>query len=47
MLHLHRHVVVDDRHLDVVDHHLVHQLLVYLIYREKQMVVQMIHLDAE
>jgi hypothetical protein len=38
MLHLHRHVVVDDRHLDVADHLLVHLHLVYLIYKEKTMV---------
>jgi hypothetical protein len=31
------HVVVGDRHQDVVDHHLVLQLLVYLIYMEKMM----------
>jgi hypothetical protein len=45
MLHLRHHVVVDDRHLDVVDHHLVHQRLVYLIYKEKMM-VPMFHLDV-
>jgi hypothetical protein len=40
MLHLHRHVVVDDRHLDVADHPLVHRrYLVYLIYKEKLMQV--------
>ena len=33
MLRLHRHVVVDDRHLDVVDHLLV--LHLHLIYKEK------------
>jgi hypothetical protein len=39
MLHLHRHVVVDDRHLDVVDRQQVHrQYLVYLIYKEMMMV---------
>jgi hypothetical protein len=32
MLRLHRHVVVDDRHLDVVDHLLV--LHLHLIYME-------------
>jgi hypothetical protein len=32
MLRLHRHVVVDDRHLDVVDHLLV--LRLHLIYME-------------
>jgi hypothetical protein len=37
-MHRLRHrVVVGDRHLDVVDHHWVLQLLVYLIYREKLM----------
>jgi hypothetical protein len=37
-MHRQRHrVVVGDRHLDVVDHHLVLQLLVYLIYMEKMM----------
>jgi hypothetical protein len=37
-MHHQRHrVVVGDRHLDVVDHHLVLLLLVYLIYREKMM----------
>jgi hypothetical protein len=46
MLHLRHHVVVDDRHLDVVDHHLVHLHLVYLIYREKMM-EQKIRLDVE
>jgi hypothetical protein len=35
MHHLRHRVVVDDRHQDVVDHHLVRQLLVYLIYTEK------------
>jgi hypothetical protein len=35
-MHRQRHrVVVGDRHQDVVDHHLVLQLLVYLIYMEK------------
>jgi hypothetical protein len=34
-MHRQRHrVVVGDRHQDVVDHHLVLQLLVYLIYME-------------
>jgi hypothetical protein len=47
MLHLRHHVVVDDRHLDAVDHHLVHQLLEYLIYMVMKMVVQMIRLDVE
>jgi hypothetical protein len=47
MLHLRHHVVVDDRHLDAVDHHLVHQLLVYLICMEMRMMVQMIRLDVE
>jgi hypothetical protein len=37
-LHLHHHVVVDDRHLDVVDHQLVHLHLVCLICMEKMMV---------
>ena len=37
MLHLHRHVVVDDRQLDVVDHQLVHRHLVCLIYKEMMM----------
>jgi hypothetical protein len=46
MLPLHHRVVVDDRHLDVVDHHLVHQHLVYLIYKEKMM-EQKIRLDVE
>jgi hypothetical protein len=32
MLRLHRHVVVDDRHLDAVDHLLVRRL--HLIYKE-------------
>jgi hypothetical protein len=37
-MHRQRHrVVVGDRHRDVVDHHLVLQLLVYLIYKEKMM----------
>jgi hypothetical protein len=49
MLHLHRRVVVDDRHLDVVHHLLVHLHLVYLIYMEKTMVhhpcvVEILHL---
>jgi hypothetical protein len=35
--HQRRRVVVGDHHLDVVDHHLVLQLLVYLIYMEKMM----------
>jgi hypothetical protein len=35
MLRLLHHVVVGDRHQDVVDHHLVLQFLVYLIYKEK------------
>jgi hypothetical protein len=40
MLHLRHHVVVDDRHLDVADHQLVHRLhLEYLIYKEKLMQV--------
>jgi hypothetical protein len=35
-MHRLRHrVVVGDHHLDVVDHHLVLPLLVYLIYKEK------------
>jgi hypothetical protein len=38
MLHLLRHVVVGDRHLDVADHLLVHLHLVYLIYKGKTMV---------
>jgi hypothetical protein len=38
MLHLHRHVVVGDRHLGVADHLLVHLHLVYLIYKGKTMV---------
>jgi hypothetical protein len=38
-MHRLRHrVVVDDRHQDVADHHLVLPLLVYLIYREKMLV---------
>jgi hypothetical protein len=37
MHHQRRRVVVGDHHLDVVDHHLVLQLLVYLIYMEKMM----------
>jgi hypothetical protein len=37
-MHRLRHrVEVGDRHQDVVDHHLVLQLLVYLIYMEKMM----------
>jgi hypothetical protein len=37
-MHRLRHrVVVGDRHQDVADHHLVLQLLVYLIYMEKMM----------
>jgi hypothetical protein len=43
--HQRRRVVVGDHHLDVVDHHLVLQLLVYLIYTEKKMVL-MIHQDV-
>jgi hypothetical protein len=48
-LHLRHHVVVDDRHLDVVDHQLVHLHLVYLICMEKMMVqhqyvVEILHL---
>jgi hypothetical protein len=35
MHHLRHRVVVDDRHQDVEDHHLVLQLLAYLIYTEK------------
>jgi hypothetical protein len=35
MHHLRHLVVVGDRHQDVADHHLVLQLLVYLIYKEK------------
>jgi hypothetical protein len=38
MLHLRHRVVVDDRHLDVVHHLLVHLHLVYLICKEKMMV---------
>jgi hypothetical protein len=45
MLHLHHRVVVDDRHLDAVGHHLVHLHLVYLIYMVMMMVL--IHLDVE
>ena len=41
MLHLHRHVVVDDRQLDVVDHQLVHRHLVYLIYKEMMMALHL------
>jgi hypothetical protein len=37
MHHQRRRVVVGDHHLDVVDHHLVLQLLVYWIYMEKMM----------
>jgi len=49
MLHLRHRVVVDDRHLDVVHHLLVHLHLVYLIYMEKTMVhhlyvVEILHL---
>jgi hypothetical protein len=47
MLHQLHHVVVDDRHLDAEDHHLVHQLLVYLICMAMRIVVQMNHLDVE
>jgi hypothetical protein len=43
MLHLRHRVVVDDHHLDVADHHLVHPHLVYLIYMESLMVR---HLDV-
>jgi hypothetical protein len=40
MLHLRHHVVVDDRHLDVADHQLVHRrYLVYLTCKEKLMQV--------
>jgi hypothetical protein len=45
MLHLHRRVVVDETHLDVVDHHLVHLHLVYLIYKE-MMMMKVLHLCA-
>jgi hypothetical protein len=39
MLRLRHRVVVDDRHLDVADHQLLHrQYLVYLIYKEMMMV---------
>jgi hypothetical protein len=38
MLHLRHRVVVDDHHLDVVHHLLVHLHLVYLICKEKLMV---------
>ena len=38
MLRQHHRVVVDDRHLDVADHQLVHLHLVYLIYKEMMMV---------
>jgi hypothetical protein len=39
MLRLRHRVVVDDRHLDVADHQLLHhQYLVYLIYKEMKMV---------
>ena len=38
MLRLRHRVVVDDRHLDVADHHLVHLHQVYLIYKEMMMV---------
>jgi len=49
MLHLRHRVVVDDHHLDVVHHLLVHLHLVYLIYMEKTMVrhpcvVEILHL---
>jgi hypothetical protein len=44
MLHQHRRVVVDESHLDVVDHHLVHLHLVYLIYKE--MMMKVLHLCA-
>jgi hypothetical protein len=49
MLHLRHRVVVDDRHLDVVHHLLVHLHLVYLICKEKMMVhhlcvVEILHL---
>jgi hypothetical protein len=46
MLRLRHHVVVDDRHRDAVGHHLVRQLLAYLIYRERMM-EQMIRLGVE
>jgi hypothetical protein len=45
MHHLRHRVVVGDHHQDVADHHLVLQLLVCLIYKEKMM-VQMIHQDV-
>jgi hypothetical protein len=45
MLHLRHHVVVDDRHLDVVVRQLFHLHQVYLIYMEMMMVL--IHLDEE
>jgi hypothetical protein len=39
MHHLRHRVVVDDRHLDVADHLLVHRhYQVYLIYKEMMMV---------
>jgi hypothetical protein len=39
MLRLRHRVVVDDHHLDVADHQLLHhQYLVYLIYKEMMMV---------
>jgi hypothetical protein len=44
MLHQHRRVVVDESHLDVVDHHWVHLHLVYLIYKE--MMMRVLHLCA-
>jgi hypothetical protein len=48
MLHLRRHVVVDDHHLDVVHHLLVHLHLVYLICKEMmvrhQYVVEILYL---
>jgi hypothetical protein len=44
MLHLHHRVVVDESHLDVADHHLVHLHLVYLIYKE--MMMKVLHLCA-
>jgi hypothetical protein len=45
MHHLRHHVVVDDRHLDVVDHQLFHLHQVYLIYMEMMKVL--IHLGEE
>jgi len=48
MLHPHRHVVVDDHHLDVAHHLLVHLHLVYLICKEMmvrhQYVVEILYL---